>query len=88
MNKELARSVLKVIDTPSAQAVIEAYADQEINKAHSSLEGVSDLIQMARQQGVILAMKELKKLRERAVLVKEKEIGNSDKKSNPTASTW
>jgi hypothetical protein len=87
MDKQLAKNVLKVVDTPFAVSTIEEYADMEIQRCHKSLEGTSELLVMARLQGQISALRKFKKIRDQAVAIKEKELGGS-KESDSTASTW
>lgn len=87
MNKELARDILAVIDSPFAVSVIERYADYEIAKAHTGLESSTEQIQTARLQGVILACREMKRMRDRAIGVKEHQNGNIET-GNSAAGSW
>lgn len=87
MDKKLAENVIKVFGTPFAVSVIEEYAEDEIMRCHKSLEGTSDIISMARLQGQISNLRKLKKIRDQAVAVKEKELGGS-KESYPEVGTW
>lgn len=66
MNKELAKDILKVFDTPFTVETITAYADVEIKKANQGLATLTDPVEIYRLQGVIRAMTVLKTIRTQA----------------------
>lgn len=66
MNKELARDILDMLDSPKHVDTLMAYAEQEIQQAYTNLEGCDNLVAVARNQGMISALKRLKKLRDTA----------------------
>ena len=66
MDKELARKILNLLDSPDHVGTLQAYAEQEIQQAYVNLEGCNDLVSVARNQGMISALKRLKKLRDTA----------------------
>lgn len=84
MDKELARRILNLLDSPEHVETLRQFAEQEISRRYSNLEGCNDLISMAREQGAITALKQLKKLRDTAVQFVENQNG---KTSNPASGT-
>lgn len=66
MNKDLARDLLKVFDTPFTVETISAYADHEIEKANRVLATTTDTVEIFRLQGVVRAMLVLKTVRTQA----------------------
>jgi hypothetical protein len=76
MNKFIAQQILKLLDSPLHVETLAAYAGNEIKRCHENLEGCSDMLQVARLQGEIAALKQLKKLRDTAAKVIENEARN------------
>lgn len=76
MNKELARKILNLLDSPTQVQTLSEFAEQEIARHYTTLEGCGDMISTAREQGAISALKQLKKLRETAAQVVENEARN------------
>jgi tellurite resistance protein len=66
MDKELARKILNLLDSPDHVSTLQAYAEQEIQRCYTTLEGCLDVREMAQNQGMISALKRLKKLRDTA----------------------
>lgn len=66
MNKGLARDILDLLDSPKHVETLIAYAEQEIQRCYTNLEGCTDIREMAQNQGAIAALKRLKKLRDTA----------------------
>lgn len=66
MDKELAKDLLKVFDTPFTVETICAYADAEIEKANKVLSTTTDTVEIFRLQGVVRAMLVLKTIRTQA----------------------
>ena len=63
MDKQLARDLLKVFDTPETVNTISAYADYEIKKANKGLQTIVDTTEIFRLQGVVRSMEILKSVR-------------------------
>jgi hypothetical protein len=66
VNKELAKKILNLLDSPEHVSTMTDYAEQEIQQCYKNLEGCQDLVSMAQNQGAISALKRLKKLRDTA----------------------
>lgn len=77
MKKELARDLLELLDSPQKVKTLEEFAEQEIQRCYVALEGHNDIMSVARSQGAISALKQLKKLRDTAVQVVEAEFGKA-----------
>lgn len=69
MNKDLARKILQLLDSPAHVETLVEYAEQEILQSYVNLEGCSDILTMAQNQGAIASLKRLKKLRDTAAAV-------------------
>jgi hypothetical protein len=67
MNRQLAQKIISLLDSPDHVQTLADYAEAEIQQCYQNLEGCTDLIQMAQNQGAISALKRLKKLRDTAV---------------------
>lgn len=72
MNKELARDILQLMNTPQHIEAIAKFADALIEKAKMNLEGAPDYETVRHLQGQIAAAKEFKKIRDYAVNFTEK----------------
>lgn len=70
MNRELARDILRVFDTPETVDTICKYADFEIEKANKGLQTTTDTVEIFRLQGVVRSMLILKSIRDTAVKIK------------------
>lgn len=67
MDKELAKSILKLVDTPEMVEILVRYADFESDKAFKGLSVISDPVEIHRLQGVVRAMTVLKTIRDQAL---------------------
>ncbi len=70
MNKEIAKRVLDLLDSPDHVKTLSDYAEAEIQQCYLSLEGAGTIQEVSNYQGQIAALKRLKKLRDTAVTFK------------------
>lgn len=69
MNRELAKDVVNILNSPAHFKVIDDFADTLIDQAKENLTGAPDYETVRHLQGMIAACKRFKKMRDDAVNV-------------------